>query len=165
MTINNSINQILGAATATSINFGGSTLNNFTSITAWTPVFTFATPGNLSVSYVEQTGWYSRIGNIVTANFVLGFTPTFTTSSGNAEITGIPFSSNSDTLNSSFGASFTSSITFPTGCTSICSALFANTSAILLMGSGSAVTNALFTSTQFVSGTAVLIQGSMVYQV
>lgn len=60
----------------------------------WTPVLTFATPGDLAVAYTTQVGTYTRIGNLVTVNcslllssFVHG------TASGNLQITGLPFTS------------------------------------------------------------------------
>lgn len=60
----------------------------------WTPVLTFATPGDLSVAYSTQVGRYTRIGRLVT---VIGVTATstftHTTASGNLNITGLPFAS------------------------------------------------------------------------
>jgi hypothetical protein len=60
----------------------------------WTPVLTFATPGDLSVAYSNQTGSYVRIGTFVIAEFTLT-TSTFThsTASGSARITGLPLTS------------------------------------------------------------------------
>jgi hypothetical protein len=80
----------LGAASATSINFGGSTLENFIDITPFTPSFTFNTVGDLSVTYTAQTGYYTRIGNMVFINIHIACTPTWTTSSGSINITGLP---------------------------------------------------------------------------
>lgn len=61
----------------------------------WTPVITFATPGNLAVTYTTQGGDYTKIGrqvclttNIVTATF------THTTASSEVRITGLPFGCN-----------------------------------------------------------------------
>lgn len=60
----------------------------------WTPVLTFATPGNLSVAYTAQSGSYTKIGrqvfltcNLITSSF------THTTASGNLQVTGLPFTS------------------------------------------------------------------------
>ena len=59
---------------------------------SWTPVLTFATAGNLSVVYSTQVGRYIRIGDQVTAFFdLITSTFTHTTASGNAQITGLPF--------------------------------------------------------------------------
>lgn len=58
----------------------------------WTPVFTFATPGNLSVTYSTQVGSYTKIGRQVTAWFsIVTSAFTHTSASGNATITGLPF--------------------------------------------------------------------------
>ncbi len=58
----------------------------------WTPVLTFATPGDLSVSYALQVGQYTKIGRLVTVTFqILTSAFTHTTASGNARITGLPF--------------------------------------------------------------------------
>lgn len=60
----------------------------------WTPVLTFAVPGNVNVIYSTQGGDYTKVGNrvdywwrIVTTTF------THTTSTGNLQITGLPFTS------------------------------------------------------------------------
>lgn len=55
----------------------------------FTPVFTFATPGDLSVSYALQAGFYTRIGNRVFFDYNITFTPTFTTASGQGIFQGL----------------------------------------------------------------------------
>lgn len=57
----------------------------------FTPVFTFATAGDLSVAYSTRTGRYWRIGAIMNIAIDLTFTPTFSTASGEATITGLPY--------------------------------------------------------------------------
>lgn len=65
-------------------------------VTAWTPVLTFATPGNLSVTYSSQIGDYSVNGKVVTANFqIITSAFTHTTASGVLEISGLPLASKS----------------------------------------------------------------------
>lgn len=62
----------------------------FTSVAAWTPVLTCATPGDLNVAYTTQTGYRVRIGNCVVAFFkIVTSTFTWTTASGNMRITGM----------------------------------------------------------------------------
>lgn len=155
------VTPVLGAATATSINFGGSSLSTYAANTSWTPVVTFATPGDLSVSYSTQTGSYSRIGNMITATFSLAFTPTFTTASGAISITGLPASAGS----SAYGSCFLQAPTFPAGVTSICLQLVVSTSALKVIGSGSAIAATSFTATQFPTSVAAIIQGSISYLV
>lgn len=56
---------------------------------AWrdfTPTVTFATPGNLSVSYATARGNYWRDGQTIKFVMELTFTPTFTTASGELRI-------------------------------------------------------------------------------
>ncbi len=59
--------------------------------TAWTPTITAATPGDLSVTYTQQVGYYSRIGSRVTADFTVSCTPTFTTAAGTLQVGTLPF--------------------------------------------------------------------------
>lgn len=80
----------LGVASATSINFGGGALSSYVPKTAFTPTLTFATVGDLSVSYATQVGLYERIGNVVNYTILLTCTPTFTTAAGALRIAGLP---------------------------------------------------------------------------
>lgn len=58
----------------------------------WTPTLTFATPGNVSVSYTTQLGAYTRIGQWVTASFVIVTSAfTHTTAADSLYIGGFPF--------------------------------------------------------------------------
>lgn len=151
------VTPALGAATATSINFGGSTLSTYTASTAWTPVFTFSTPGDLSVSYAVQTGTYVVIGALVYVTFILSFTPTYTTASGNATITGLPFSG----ADVGFGTTYISSATFPAGSTYIVCQNAGTT--LVFKAFGSAVAAQNVTTTSFATGSARNLEGSLVY--
>ncbi len=58
----------------------------------WTPTFTFTTPGDLSVLYATQLGYYTKINRLVFLSCVLeSASLTFTTSSGQVLVGGIPF--------------------------------------------------------------------------
>lgn len=58
----------------------------------WTPVLTFATPGDLSVTYATQSGSYTKIGSLVHATFNIGTSAfTHTTASGLLRVSGLPF--------------------------------------------------------------------------
>lgn len=71
----------------------------------WTPVLTFATPGNLVVVYQEQAGFWQKTGSLVEVSFhILTSTFTHTTAAGNLEITGVPFAPSSQTLYTAVGA-------------------------------------------------------------
>lgn len=58
---------------------------------AWTPAASFDTPGDLTLGSVTADGWYHKHGEWVDIGFILIFTPTFTTASGDFIITGLPF--------------------------------------------------------------------------
>ena len=66
----------------------------------WTPGITFATPGNLSVSFAgggSQEGRYFRIGSLIFCFFVIATTSfTHTNASGALQITGLPFKARTD---------------------------------------------------------------------
>jgi len=155
----------LGVATATSVNFGGSALNAYVGFTAWTPVFTFATPGDLSVAYGTRVAWYSRIGNIVTANFNLTCTPTFTTATGNALITGLPFANNSSSGNVVGSSLIATTDTWPSSSTHSNLYLAASTSNLQLYGTHSGGTGGFFTASEFASTVSIIIYASITYSV
>jgi hypothetical protein len=59
---------------------------------SWTPVLTFATPGDLNVVYSTQVGRYIKIGKFVQLVFAITTTTfTHTTAAGGLQITGVPF--------------------------------------------------------------------------
>ncbi len=154
-------NLTTGALTSTSINFGGSTLSTYVQ-GSWTPGITFATPGNLNVTYGTASGNYTRVGNVVTVSFYLAFTATYTTASGNVQITGLPVQSGSYCIGTFID---TDGIAFPTGCTQ--AALYAQSGYSVLsvnaQGSGTSVAN--FTTTQVTSGISRIWIGSITYLV
>lgn len=70
---------------------GANTLDDYEEGT-WTPVFTFPTPGNLSISYATQQGSYVKVGSLVSLQFeIVSSAFTHTTASGAISITGLPF--------------------------------------------------------------------------
>lgn len=59
---------------------------------SWTPVLTCGTPGNLTVVYATQIGWYVKIGTFVALGFsTVASTFTHTTASGTFRVTGLPY--------------------------------------------------------------------------
>lgn len=84
------VTPVLGAATATSINFGGTSLSAYAE-GIFTPVGATATPGT-GPSNTNQTGRYTRIGNRVFIQMFLTFTKGVT-SAGAFTISGLPFTS------------------------------------------------------------------------
>ncbi len=156
----------LGAATATSINFGGTTLSTYAEGT-WTPVFTFVTPGDLSVAYSAQLGIYTRIGRLITVTFYLACTPTYTTASGGANITGLPFTSGSTAGNLAIGV-FTGvqNMTLPAGCTYAYLEIGTSSSTVNLNAGGSAIAqNTHITTANILTATTQVFQGTITYMV
>ncbi len=149
---------------SSSIAFGaGGTLAYNSGYTSWTPVVTFTTPGDLSVSYGAQVGAYNKIGSMYTIVFTLIFTPTFTTASGNLTITGLPVASNATTGNIAVGSCYTSGMTWPTLYTSLALQITEGSQFIGLIASKTAATATNFAATNFTTGVAVTIIGSIVY--
>lgn len=82
----------------------------------FTPAFTFATPGNLSNAYTVQSGWYSRIGQLVYVVVRMQVVPTFTTASGNMQVTGLPYPADANIPFQFLTAQLSSTgIAYPTG--------------------------------------------------
>jgi hypothetical protein len=157
------VTPTLGAATATSINFGGSSLSTYAQYQAWTPSISFQVPGDLSVVYYQRLGFYSRIGDIVTLTFSINFTATFTTSSGAFEITALPATVQNSAGSNAYGNCIFQTIVYPTGCTSICLEAVNNTAIMYVSGNGSGVLGGYVSQTQVTSGVEFLIQGSISY--
>jgi len=95
----NTGNLVQGAA-AKGINFTANTpaagmtsqLLNWYEEGTWTPAFEFATAGDASFTYTTRTGWYTRVGNLVTVQFeVVVSATTVGTGSGNLLLAGLPF--------------------------------------------------------------------------
>jgi hypothetical protein len=155
------VTPTLGAATATSINFGGSSLSTYVASTSWTPVATFATPGNLSVVYTGQSGSYSKIGDMITVNYYLYFTPTFTTASGEFHITGLPFAISS----SGYGVCLnqTSTVVYPVGSTYLSTQASGGVSYLAIYATGSGVGGNTLTTSNLTSGGLYLLTGTVTY--
>lgn len=154
------ITPVLGAATATSINFGGSSLSTYTTGGTFTPVFNLSTAGDLSVTYTLQNGYYSVIGNIITVVVSMSFTPTYTTASGSAYISGLPFVVGTAPA---FGSVSLSPVTFPAGTTYVVCQGVPSLSRIYFNANGSLVASAVLSQTSFVTGTGYSISATMTY--
>jgi hypothetical protein len=132
--------------------------------TSWTPTFSFATVGNLSVAYVTQQGNYLQIGNIVFFNFDLAFTPTFTTSSGSALISSFPVSANASNGYSFYTMlSNNTNFTFTSGYTYLAGEIHSGSTNSFFVEGGSGKAFATLTTTSFATGTAYEFLGSGFY--
>jgi hypothetical protein len=151
------VTPTLGVITATSINFGGSTLSSYVATTAFTPTFTCATVGNLSVSYATQSAFYSRVGNVVDYNIRLICTPTFTTASGQIYVDGLPFTINASSGDYASTCTQIGSFIYPVGVTQLVGQCTANTTQIWLYGFGSSTAATAIQMSNIVSGVAFSI--------
>jgi hypothetical protein len=125
----------------------------------WTPTLTFATPGNLAVTYNAITGGvWTKIGRLVSASFVLQTASfTFTTASGNLLVRGWPFTPNAANANYRAYAPLTFQGITKAGYGTMVGALLGNSTdmQVLASGSGQAVANVAATDTP-TGGTVIL---------
>lgn len=127
----------------------------------WTPVLTFATPGDLSVTYTTQTGTYTKIGNRVFADFII-VTATFThtTAAGQLTMTGLPFNAGSAKYNNiNFGGITKAGYSVVTAVTN------AGTGTITYEACGSAVAPATVTTADCPTGGTMVLRGQVIYTV
>lgn len=104
----------------------------------FTPTVTFATPGDLSVSYAEQTGWYTRLPSArVLFGIRLGFTPTHTTASGALRVAGLPSIGNGSWVVGQIEND--ARITYPAGRTAVMAQVISSQTYLQLLAVGSAV--------------------------
>lgn len=149
---------VITALGANVIGSGGIALSSAS--TSHSPVVSFTTPGDLSVSYAVQLGVYARVGNIVTYSYQVAFTPTYTTSSGQLTVS-LPVNANATA--SSFGAVSVGGVTF----TALYTYVTANTvtSVLNFAQSGSAQTRSVMSTTQFTTGTQYVLYGTISYPI
>lgn len=140
---------------------GAGTLNYYAGSTSWTPTMTFATPGDLSVSYATQSGNYCRIGDLVIVNFALACTPTYTTASGVWQITNAPQTAGTPIMHGS--VIIESAMTFAAGRTYPVLRIGASSTTLTIVSGGSAVTINSFTTTQFPTTVQQIIRGTITY--
>lgn len=80
----------------TSIDFGGGALSTYIPPTSFTPTMAGTTTAGAG-TYTTQTGWYSRIGDLV--YFSINLTWTAHTGTGNIKLTGLPVTSSANNGN------------------------------------------------------------------
>lgn len=128
----------------------------------WTPELTFTTPGDLSVSYTLQTGTYEVIGKRLFWEMTLVTSSmTFTTASGQLNITGLPVAAKSGTGTNTYGGMQYNGMTL-IGHTQVTPRVAAGASVVTFQKTGSGVASAQCDTTNFTTGTnvAVLASGS-----
>ncbi|MEL6364305.1 MAG: hypothetical protein AAFR11_05645 [Pseudomonadota bacterium] len=156
--------------TASGLTFDNGTthLDAYVPKTAFTPTLTFATPGDLSVTYDGQTGRYMRVGDLVVFWLELDVnTLTHSTASGAALISGPPITASSDLARHTASLSRHAQLTL-TGLEQVGAYIQGGTQNIKVLvmdftgGAGSTSTSFDASTTHFASGTSpiVTIQGS-----
>lgn len=120
---------------------------------SFTPAFSFQTPGDLSVSYGGQVGRFVRLGEMVFVSLDITWTPTHTTASGFASITGLPFSSHADVA-AILSARVMSNLTWPTSNTQAVAQVGGGQNFAIIVSIGTGVATATWGTTQFPTGVA-----------
>jgi len=131
----------------------------------WTPVLTFGTPGDLSVTYSVQVGTYVRCGNLVTANArIITSAFTWTTAAGAMQITGLPFTSDATANNYAMGSMYFSGL-IAAGYTQFTPRVNPGTTLVIITTSGSGVAASSIVTTNAPSGTNQTIDFTVTYQI
>lgn len=130
----------------------------------WTPVLTYATPGDLSVAYGVQLGRYQKVGHSVYVDFVISTsTHTFTTASSELRVTGLPFAAVTLSGTDWTGACQWQGIT-TTRSDMACSITSAQ-SFIRFVASGSGLSrDSMDATTNTASGTQIVLMGHVDYE-
>lgn len=131
----------------------------------WTPVLTFATPGDLSVAYAanSQVGTYIKIGKLVIAAFnIATSTFTHTTASGALQVSGLPFASKNVAGDRHIAACWWSGIT-KASYTSIVADLSVGTTTMGFVASGSGVGSGAVAVADVPTGGTVILRAVVVY--
>jgi hypothetical protein len=132
----------------------------------WTPVITFATPGDLAVVYSLRSAYYTKIGRLVSVSFAM-VTSTFThtTASGNLLITGLPFTPMTTDANYRAYAPVLYSGVTKAGYAALSTALIGNSPSVQVFASGSGVAISNVTAADMPTGGTVAFGGSVNYVV
>jgi hypothetical protein len=129
----------------------------------WTPTLTFATPGDLAVTYSVQSGGYVKVGRKVTVNFVISTSAfTHTTASGALKVSGLPFTANAAVADIGAASALAQGLT-AANYTNF--SFYTQTSATHMVMSASAQGQSLLsiTTTHMPSGTPQYLQASLTY--
>lgn len=127
----------------------------------WTPVLTFANPGNQNIVYSAREGFYTKTGRMVTLTFrILTSTFTWTTASGSLLISGVPFSP-------AIQAQVSGTLSFEgltkASYTQIVPVLVTASPSINLLACGSGVARLTVDQTFTTSGTNIFLSGTLIY--
>jgi hypothetical protein len=128
----------------------------------WTPQITFATPGDLAVTYSVQDGSYTKIGRLVVIDFNLVTSAfTHTTAAGSLRVTGVPFNAGSNI----FGGNFSWSGITKAGYTQIAFQIVSAGGLLVFNASGSGLAQAQVLVADMPTGGEVVVRGLAAYRV
>lgn len=128
---------------------------------SWTPQITFGTPGDLSVTYSTQAGYYQKFHTMVAIGFrIVTSAFSHSTASGNMFITGLPFTSSGS--NAAVAGLIWGGIN-KSGYSDIDGLLGTAAAQIAIQASGNGVSPTNVTPADVPSGGTVTLRGSMVY--
>lgn len=142
---------------------GANTLDDYEEGT-FTPSFTFATPGTLSITWSSLlTGLYTKIGRKVSCQFELVSSAyTLGTGSGLASITGLPFTSGNNSNSQSIGSLDFGGIT-KANYTQFVPSIGASATTAGIVGCAQAQSAASLTAAEFPTGGTIRLIGSVTY--
>lgn len=131
----------------------------------WTPAITFATPGDLAVTYSVQYGRYARQFNLVQIDFTVTTSAfTYTTAAGTFRITGLPFTAINETNYVAQGDLIWQGIT-KANYTDVSCQVGAGQNVITLGASGSAQSVAGITATDMPTGGSLFLRGTLLMRI
>ncbi len=151
-------------ASLASVAFSGAAVDLASGLTAWTPVFSFATPGDfVAGAYTAQIGRYAKLSsNLVLVQFNIttaGYT--FTTASGNLQISGLPF-----TVQTVAAMSLRGAVTFTginkAGYTQCSLGMASNATVLTVNASGMGVTSGPVVAADVPSGGTLALSGEII---
>lgn len=141
----------------------GAGVDVVTTGTVWTPTLTFATPGDLAVTYATRFARYWQLSsNLLLVQFNIQTSAfTFTTASGALEITGLPFTTqNTVGLVPRGGMSFGG--INKVGFSQIAPGIGVNSNILIFNSSGMGVATATVTAADMPTGGAVVLIGEVI---
>lgn len=131
----------------------------------WTPTLTFATPGDLSVTYGTRTGEYEIDGDMVRLSWDIRTTAfTFTTASGNMRVTGSPFTARNGGITRNLGPAAWDGID-KTNFSQINAYIDANSAIVELIASGMGQALSTVQASNCTTGTNVSVRGEVQFRV
>lgn len=129
----------------------------------WTPTLTFATPGDLAVTYSARVGKSTKIGRLVHAEFNITTSAfTHTTASGLLQVTALPYTSNATVGYQAVGTLVWQGIT-KAGFTNVLPVVTNSATTILFSAVASASAATAAQTADVPTGGSVALIGSLTY--